>query len=73
MCGLAVASYLTLFQLGVLEEVWDPWFDSPTVLELTAPVPDAAAGVLAYGTELVLLVLGAWYFRRVEQRFADII
>lgn len=58
MCGLAVASYLTLFQLGVLDEVWDPWFDSPTVLELTAPVPDAAAGVLAYGTELVLLGLG---------------
>lgn len=41
-----VASYLTLFQIGVLDEVWDPWADSQTVLELTAPVPDAFAGAL---------------------------
>ena len=58
LCGLAIASYLTLFQLGMLDEVWDPWADAPEVLELTAPVPDAFAGVLAYGTELVLLALG---------------
>lgn len=56
--GLIVATYLTLFQLGVLDEVWDPWFDSRTVLELTEPVPDALAGVLAYAAELVLLALG---------------
>jgi hypothetical protein len=35
--------------------VVDPWFDSPPVLHLTDPVPDAAAGVLAYASELVLL------------------
>ena len=56
--GLLVASYLTLFQLKTFDSVWDPFFDSRTVLELTAPVPDAFGGVLAYGTELLLLALG---------------
>jgi hypothetical protein len=56
--GLVVASYLTLYQLHAYENVWDPFFDSRTVLDLTKPVPDALAGVLAYATELVLLALG---------------
>jgi hypothetical protein len=56
--GLVVASYLSLFQVGVLDAVWDPFFDSRTVLELTAPVPDALAGVAAYGAELLLLAIG---------------
>jgi hypothetical protein len=38
--------------------VWDPFFDATTVLDLTQPVPDALAGVAAYGVELVLLALG---------------
>jgi Vitamin K epoxide reductase family len=57
-CGLVVASYLTLFQIGAIGSVWDPFLDSRPVLELTDPVPDALAGVLAYATELVLLALG---------------
>jgi hypothetical protein len=56
--GLAVATYLTLFQIGVIRDVWDPFFDARTVLELTAPVPDAFAGVAAYAAELVLLAVG---------------
>jgi uncharacterized membrane protein len=56
--GLVVATYLTLYQWELFDTVWDPWFDSPTVLHLTDPVPDAFAGVLAYGTELLLLALG---------------
>ena len=56
--GLLVAGYLTLFQIGVLDHAWDPFFDSRTVLELTAPVPDALAGVAAYAAELVLLAAG---------------
>jgi len=55
--GLLVALYLTLYQWNAWG-VWDPFFDSRTVLDLTHPVPDALAGVIAYGTELVLLVLG---------------
>jgi Vitamin K epoxide reductase family len=56
--GLLVALYLTLYQLGAYDTVWDPFFDSRTVLDLTEPVPDALAGVLAYATELVLLAIG---------------
>jgi hypothetical protein len=58
LAGLAVASYLTLFQLDIVGDVWDPFFDSRAVLVLTAPVPDALAGVAAYAAELVLLAVG---------------
>lgn len=56
--GLAVSVYLTLYQLDVLGSVWDPLFDSPKVLGLTEPVPDAAAGALAYGAETALWFAG---------------
>ncbi len=59
--GLAVAGYLTLYQLGAFASVWDPVFGaraSRAVLDLTKPVPDAAAGVLAYASEIVLLAIG---------------
>jgi hypothetical protein len=55
--GLVVAMYLTLYQWDAWD-VWDPFFDARVVLDLTAPVPDAFAGVLAYGAELLLLALG---------------
>jgi hypothetical protein len=58
LTGLVVATYLTLFQIGVLDDVWDPFFDARAVLELTAPVPDALAGVAAYAAGLVLLAVG---------------
>src|SRR5690349_8771442 len=57
--GLAIAGYLTLVQLGVLARVFDPLFgeaSSRAVLDLTHPVPDAAAGTVAYVAELVLLL-----------------
>jgi len=57
--GLAIAGYLTLVQLDVLAHVWDPLFgagSSRAVLDLTHPVPDAAAGTVAYAAELVLLL-----------------
>jgi vitamin K epoxide reductase family protein len=57
--GFAIALYLTLFQVGAFPSVWDPLFgeaSSRVVLGLTDPVPDAAAGVLAYATEIVLLI-----------------
>jgi hypothetical protein len=56
--GFVVALYLTLYQFRLYDTVWDPFFDSRTVLDLTWPVPDALAGVIAYGAELVLLALG---------------
>ena len=55
--GLCVAGYLTLFQLGVLSSVWDPFFRSREVLGFV-DFPDAALGVLAYATEIVLSFIG---------------
>src|SRR5215213_11657996 len=55
--GLCVSVYLTLFQVEVLPAVWDPFFRSEEVLTFLG-VPDAALGVLAYATEVVLLLIG---------------
>jgi hypothetical protein len=55
--GLLVAGYLTLYQWDAWP-VWDPFFEAEKVLDLTKPVPDALAGVAAYGSELLLLALG---------------
>jgi hypothetical protein len=57
LIGLLDALYLTLYQWDAWD-VWDPFFDASAVLDLTHPVPDALAGVLAYGSELLLLSLG---------------
>jgi hypothetical protein len=58
--GLCIASYLTLYQVGVLDDVWEPFFGdgSRSVLDWTHPVPDAAAGVIAYAAEVVLSFVG---------------
>ena len=55
--GFCVSVYLTLFQIEVLQSVWDPFFQSPKVLEYLG-IPDAALGALAYGTEFVLTFIG---------------
>ena len=54
--GLCVASYLTLYRLGIFTEVWVPIFPkgSPKVLHLMEPFPDASPGALAHMTEVVL-------------------
>ncbi len=57
LSGLYISVYLTLFQIKVLPGVWDPFFQSPKVLEFLG-FPDASLGVLAYATEVVLLFIG---------------
>ena len=57
LAGLAVATYLVLYQFRLYHHLWDP-FDAEKVVDATFPVPDAFAGVLAYGAELLLLALG---------------
>lgn len=62
MVGFAIATYLSLFQYGVIDTVWEPFFGdgSRVVLESglsrVLPVPDAALGAAAY---LVDAVAGA--------------
>lgn len=57
LLGLGVSVYLTLFQVGVIGGVWDPFFRSEAVLTYLG-IPDAALGALAYATEVVLLSIG---------------
>ena len=62
--GLCIASYLTLYQLGVFPNVWDPFFGNGSREVLTSsfsrslPVPDASLGALAYLSEIVLSFIG---------------
>jgi hypothetical protein len=70
LIGFAVALYLSLFQVSALYfpdlqinlvgSVWDPFFDSYEVLDFLH-WPDAIPGVLAYGAEVVLNILGDKY------------
>lgn len=54
MLGVAIAVYLTLYQLGVVRRVWEPFFGegSRTILHSGVarllPVPDASLGALGY-------------------------
>jgi hypothetical protein len=57
LVGLCLSAYLTLYQINVLSGVWDPFFRSKAVLGYLG-IPDAAFGVLAYGTEIVLSLIG---------------
>ena len=59
LLGFGIAAYLTLFQLGLLYSVWDPFFGRGTVTILTSgvsrllPVPDAGLGALGYLVDAV--------------------
>ena len=63
LAGLAVASDLTLVQLGALA-AWDPLFGDGTRrvlfsgLARSLPVPDAALGAAAYALEALLVLPG---------------
>lgn len=65
LVGLAIAVYLTLYQVGVLGDVWDPLFGAPSsravlrsALARRLPFPDAAVGVLAYLCEAITAAIG---------------
>jgi uncharacterized membrane protein len=59
-----VAAILTLFQVGVFDSVWEPFFGDGSRQVLTSsltkglPVPDAALGAVAYLIETVLELIG---------------
>ena len=62
--GCAIATYLTLYQVGLFQTVWEPFFGdgSRTILNSAVarflPVPDASLGALAYVLEAGCGVLG---------------
>lgn len=63
MVGFAIATYLSLFQYGVIDTVWEPFFGngSRNVLESklssVLPVKDAALGAASYLADAVAGVL----------------
>ena len=65
LVGLAIATYLTLFQLRILPSMWEPFFGtgSRTILNSSIshvlPVPDAALGAFGYLLDAVTGVIGS--------------
>ena len=65
LAGFVVATYLALYQLGVIARPYDPIFGSKSSIAILAsplarllPVPDAALGAFAYLAEVVLDLIG---------------
>jgi uncharacterized membrane protein len=62
--GVGIATWLSLFQLGVLQTIWEPFFGdgSRQVLESklsrVLPVPDALLGAAGYLVDAVAGVIG---------------
>jgi uncharacterized membrane protein len=62
--GAAIATYLALFQLGWLEDVWEPFFGDGSRVILTShvsrvlPIPDAALGAAGYLLDAVAGMIG---------------
>ncbi|HEX6799420.1 MAG TPA: vitamin K epoxide reductase family protein [Ktedonobacterales bacterium] len=65
LIGCAIAIYLTLYQLGIVRQVWDPVFGSASSARVTGsalahalPIPDASLGALGYAADVVLGAVG---------------
>jgi len=62
--GVGIATWLSLFQFGVLSTIWEPFFGdgSRQVLESklsrVLPIPDAALGAFAYFVDAVAGIIG---------------
>jgi len=62
--GFCIAGYLAAYQLGLLREIWEPFFGNGTTRVLHSfvaamlPVPDAALGAIGYAIELVATLAG---------------
>jgi nucleoside-diphosphate-sugar epimerase/uncharacterized membrane protein len=62
--GLFISRYLAAFQLGHIDDVWDPFFDDGTKRIITSevseawPVSDAGLGAITYVLEIVTGVIG---------------
>ena len=62
--GLYISRYLAAFQLGHIENVWDPFFGDGTEIIITSdvskawPVPDAGLGAVTYALEILTGIIG---------------
>jgi hypothetical protein len=64
LAGFCIASYLALYQFGVVQHVWEPFFGDGServlhsVISRVLPVPDAALGAAGYLADVVSGVIG---------------
>jgi uncharacterized membrane protein len=64
LVGFAIAGYLALFQLGIVAQVWEPFFGNGSRRILNSrvseilPVPDAALGAFGYLLDAVTGAIG---------------
>jgi YihY family inner membrane protein len=64
LVGFGIATYLALFQVGIVPDVWEPFFGAGSQTILTSsvsrvlPVPDAALGAFGYLLDAVTGVIG---------------
>ncbi len=64
LVGFGIAGWLTLFQVGVLPGIWEPFFGTGSRTILTSrvshvlPIPDAALGALGYLADAVFGLIG---------------
>lgn len=63
--GFGIAAYLTLYQLGIIKTVWEPFFGDGSVTILNSfvseilPVPDAALGAFSYFLDAIGGIVGS--------------
>ncbi len=64
LIGLGIATYLALYQLGVVPHVWEPFFGDGSHRVLTSfvsrmlPLPDAVLGAAGYLAEIATVLMG---------------
>jgi uncharacterized membrane protein len=64
LLGFAIATYLSLFQLELISDVWEPFFGDGSRVILTSrvshvlPIPDAALGAFSYLVDAVAGIVG---------------
>ena len=64
MVGFFIASYLALYQLDIIRNVWEPFFGDGSVTILNSkvshvlPIPDAALGAFGYLVDAVTGIIG---------------
>ncbi len=67
MVGFFIAGYMGLYQLGIVTEVWEPFFGDGSITILNSPVshmlpvPDAVLGALSYLFDAVAGTIGGTY------------
>lgn len=65
LVGFLISRYLAAYQLGHIDQAWDPFFSDGTMTIITSdmskawPIPDAGLGGVAYMLEILMAVMGA--------------